>query len=97
MVRRAGITLIEVLVTIFVMGIGLMGLLTLFPVGAISMAQAILDDQAANAAFNAASIAESQSLRSSLSIQFAGPLPRERHPKLSPDRRTAAFARRQTM
>jgi hypothetical protein len=73
MKRRPAVTLIEVLMAIFVMGIGLMGLMTLFPVGAISMAQAILDDQAANAAFNAASIAEAQGLRSRITTNYTHP------------------------
>lgn len=42
--RRAA-TLVEVLVAIFVMGIGLIALLTLFPIGIISMAQAIQDER----------------------------------------------------
>jgi prepilin-type N-terminal cleavage/methylation domain-containing protein len=43
--RRAGVTLIEVLVAIFIMGIGLLALLNLFPLGAIEMSQAIQDDR----------------------------------------------------
>jgi prepilin-type N-terminal cleavage/methylation domain-containing protein len=42
---RKGITLIEVLMAIFVMGIGMMALLSLFPLGALTMAQAIKDDR----------------------------------------------------
>jgi hypothetical protein len=61
--RRSGTTLVEVLVSIFVMGIGLLSLLTLFPVGALSMAQAIQDDLATHGANNAAAIAEAQDLR----------------------------------
>jgi prepilin-type N-terminal cleavage/methylation domain-containing protein len=45
--RRAGVTLIEVLVAIFIMGIGLLALLVLFPLGAIEMSQAIQDDRTA--------------------------------------------------
>ena len=45
--ERAGVTLIEVLVAIFIMGIGLLALLTLFPLGALRMAKAIQDDRAA--------------------------------------------------
>jgi hypothetical protein len=41
--------LTEVLVAIFVMAIGLLALLTLFPIGALSMAQAIKDDRTAHA------------------------------------------------
>ncbi len=45
MKRRPGITLIEVLVAIFVMSIGLLALLTLFPLGALRMSQALQDDR----------------------------------------------------
>jgi hypothetical protein len=55
--RRPGISLIEVLVAIFVMAIGLMALLTLFPLGALNMAQAIKDDRTGTAAANAAGLA----------------------------------------
>jgi hypothetical protein len=51
--RRAGVTLIEVLVSIFVVALGLLALLTLFPLGALSMAQAIKDDRVAQTAANA--------------------------------------------
>ena len=34
--RRRGITLIEVLVAIFIMAIGLLAILTLFPLGALA-------------------------------------------------------------
>lgn len=51
--RRAGATLVEVLVAIFVMALGLMALLTLFPLGALRMAQAIQDDRATHTAHNA--------------------------------------------
>ena len=42
---QAGVGLTEVLAAIFVMGIGLLALLTLFPLGALQMAQAIKDDR----------------------------------------------------
>lgn len=51
--RRAGVTLIEVLIAIFVVALGLLALLTLFPLGALSMAQAIKDDRVALTAANA--------------------------------------------
>jgi Tfp pilus assembly protein PilV len=51
--RRAGVTLIEVLVSIFVVALGLLALLTLFPLGALSMAQALRDDRVAQTAGNA--------------------------------------------
>src|SRR5438128_9401464 len=60
---RTGATLTEVLVAIFVTSIGLLALLTLFPLGALSMAQAIKDDRTAHAAANAEAIALVRSLR----------------------------------
>lgn len=53
MARRTGVTLVEVLVAIFVMGIGMIALLTLFPIGVLRMAQAINDERTAQAAYNA--------------------------------------------
>jgi len=57
MVRRSGVTLLEVLVAIFVMGIGFLALLTLFPLGALRMAKAIQDDSCSQLGANARSIA----------------------------------------
>jgi hypothetical protein len=54
---RSGATLIEVLVSIFVMGIGLLALLVLFPLGALNMAQAIRFDRASHVAQNGAALA----------------------------------------
>lgn len=54
--RRSGITLTEVLVAIFVCGLGMMALMTLFPLGAMNMAQAIKDDRCGHCAANAAAI-----------------------------------------
>ena len=48
----------NLLVAIFVMVIGLLALLTLFPLGALSMAQAIKDDRTAHSAKNAYGIAQ---------------------------------------
>jgi hypothetical protein len=53
---QVGTALLEVLVAIFVMGIGLLALLTLFPLGALSMAEAIEDDRTAKIAADAASL-----------------------------------------
>jgi hypothetical protein len=53
--RRRGITLTEVLVAVFVVSLGMIALMTLFPLGAFSMAQAIQDDRAAQCAANGAS------------------------------------------
>jgi hypothetical protein len=44
--KRVGVTLVEVLVAIFITGVGLLALLTLFPLGAAEMAQSIQDDRA---------------------------------------------------
>lgn len=51
--QRRGVTLVEVLTAIFIMAIGLMALLTLFPLGALTMRQAIQDDRAGTVARNA--------------------------------------------
>jgi len=53
----------EVLIAIFVMGIGMLSLLTLFPVGAMNMAQAMRDDRCAQAATNATALANAFNLR----------------------------------
>src|SRR4051794_12179863 len=63
MKRRSGITLIEVLVAIFVMALGMIALLTLFPIGALQMAQSIQDERAAQCAANANAIAMIKNLR----------------------------------
>ncbi len=60
---RAGVTLIEVLLAIFIMAIGLLALLTLFPVGAVSMAQAIRDDRVAQGAQQATAYANALNFR----------------------------------
>jgi hypothetical protein len=54
---QAGTTLLEVLAAIFVMGVGLLALLTLFPLGALEMAQAIKDDRTAAVANSATALA----------------------------------------
>jgi len=46
--RRRAITLIEVLAAIFVMGVGMLAILTLFPLGALQMSKAIRDDRSAS-------------------------------------------------
>jgi hypothetical protein len=56
MTRRPAVTLIEALVAIFVMAIGLLALLTLFPLGAVSMAHALKDQRCAEASINATSL-----------------------------------------
>ena len=61
--RRPGITLIEVLVAIFIMAIGLLALLTLFPLGALRMAQSLQDDRTASAASEAANVCDAFGIR----------------------------------
>jgi hypothetical protein len=63
MIRRSGTTLIEVLVAIFVTAIGLLGLLALFPLGAVNMAQAVQNSRCAQAAANAFSFAQAMNIR----------------------------------
>lgn len=47
---RSGVTLIEVLISMFIMAIGLMGILALFPMGALQMAQAVKDERSSQTA-----------------------------------------------
>src|SRR5262245_29544219 len=63
MLRRQGATLVEVLVAMFVMAIGLLSLLALFPLGAFRMAQAINANRAADCAANATTPANAWNLR----------------------------------
>jgi hypothetical protein len=72
MTRRPGITLLEVLVAIFVMGIGLLAILVLFPLGAITMARSLQDDRCAQCAQMAANLALSLQLRSDTNV--TGPI-----------------------
>jgi len=53
MIRRAGMSLTEVLVALFILTIGVIGILTMFPLGAVQMARAVRDDRSALAASNA--------------------------------------------
>jgi hypothetical protein len=61
--RRPGITLLEVLSAIFITGIGLLSLLTLFPLGALKMLEAINDDSTARAGGNAKATANAVEMR----------------------------------
>src|SRR6266480_3181457 len=54
---RRAVTLVEVLIAIFLMGIGLMAILSLFPLGAAQMAQALKDQRCAEAATNGSALA----------------------------------------
>jgi prepilin-type N-terminal cleavage/methylation domain-containing protein len=60
---RPGVTLLEVLITIFIMGIGMLALLVLFPLGAVNMARALRDDRAKSSAIMAENVAIAQDLR----------------------------------
>jgi type II secretory pathway pseudopilin PulG len=57
MAQRSGLTLVEVLVAIFITGIGMVSLLVLFPLAALKMNQAIKDQRAADCARIAAAYA----------------------------------------
>jgi hypothetical protein len=69
--RRPGITLLEVLSAIFITGIGLISLLTLFPLGALKMAEALKDDRTAQAGVNGQAIANAAGMRNDPLIQQA--------------------------
>ena len=73
--RRPGITLVEVLIAIFIMAIGLLALLTLFPLGALRMAQALQDDRAASAASAGANICDAFNMRGDQSFDYINPPP----------------------
>lgn len=57
MTQRPGVTLIEVLVAIMITAIGLLALLTLFPLGALEMAQSIKDDRTGHIKHSAVAVA----------------------------------------
>ncbi|MBI2803902.1 MAG: prepilin-type N-terminal cleavage/methylation domain-containing protein [Planctomycetes bacterium] len=73
--RRSGVTLVEVLVAIFVMGIGLIALLTLFPIGILRMAQAIREARSTQCGNNGARIAVIQSLHLDADVVTDGTFP----------------------
>jgi len=54
--QRLGVTLVEVLAAIGIMGIGMLAILVLFPLGAMSMARALKDDRCGAIAWNADSL-----------------------------------------
>ncbi len=72
MKNRAGATLVEVLVAIFVMGIGLLALLTMFPIGILTMRQAIIDQRTAHVVQNAIEIAEIKDIRNATFVHPGG-------------------------
>jgi prepilin-type N-terminal cleavage/methylation domain-containing protein len=60
--HRRGVTLLEVLAAIFIMGIGTLAILVLFPLGALNMARALKDDRTGTIAVNAHAMAVSRNL-----------------------------------
>ncbi len=70
MIRRTGVTLMEVLVAIFVAAIGLLALLALFPLGALSMSQAIRDGRTSACASTAYATAETWQVRNDPVVVF---------------------------
>ena len=87
MTRRNGMTLVEVLVAIFIMAVGLLALLTLFPLGILRIAQALRDERTTQSALNAQAISIVQDIRNDPLVMsdiptggtnpdfFANPLP----------------------
>jgi prepilin-type N-terminal cleavage/methylation domain-containing protein len=69
---RQGITLLEVLVAIFIMGIGMLAILVLFPLGALNMARALKDDRCGSIAPNADSMAQGRGLRTDAVLVAGG-------------------------
>ena len=53
MTQRPGVSLTEVLVALFIMALGTLAILTLFPLGAYNMGQALKDDRTAQCAIQA--------------------------------------------
>jgi type II secretory pathway pseudopilin PulG len=74
MTRRTGVTLVEVLVAIFVMAIGLIALLTLFPLGVLRMAQAIRHERCAQCAYSADKLAMMNNIRNDPTVTQTGTL-----------------------
>jgi len=68
MQRRTATTLVEVLVAIFVMGIGLLAILALYPLGAYRMAQAIQASRCASIAENCDAIDRIWHIRSNATL-----------------------------
>src|SRR5689334_11342668 len=67
--RRSGLTLVEVLTALFILALGVIAILTMFPLGASQMAFAVRDNRSTEAAFNADSY-----MRTYFKSQFIEPL-----------------------
>jgi prepilin-type N-terminal cleavage/methylation domain-containing protein len=65
---RPGVTLLEVLVAIFIMGVGMLAILVLFPLAALNMARALKDDRTGSIAPNADFLAQATGLRNDLAV-----------------------------
>jgi hypothetical protein len=65
---RRGISLVEVLIAIFVMGIGMLSILVLFPLGALNMARALKDDRVGSMSANVDALVSAFNLRNDTSI-----------------------------
>jgi hypothetical protein len=72
MTARSGATLVEVLIAIFIMAIGMLALLAVFPVGALSMAEAIQRERSAECALNGDAAANMQIYRNAV---YTTPIP----------------------
>jgi prepilin-type N-terminal cleavage/methylation domain-containing protein len=75
MLSRRGVTLMEVLVAIFIMGIGMLAMLVLFPLGVLTMAQAIQNDRTAQACRMATALANIQGVRNDPSMMCEVTIP----------------------
>jgi hypothetical protein len=84
--RRPAATLLEVLVSIFIMGIGLLAILALFPLGALRMAQAIQDDRAGHLGMTGLAVAQTFNLRNDSDVTTAFATPGGTLPQVHPDR-----------
>src|SRR5437667_12615622 len=71
MTARKGATLVEVLIAIFVMAIGLMALMALFPLGAFRMSGALQDSRASQVGNAASALATARTIRQDSSVLAA--------------------------
>src|SRR4249920_893142 len=71
MKQRSGLTLVEVLVAIFIMGVGMLAILTLFPLGLMTAGQALQDDRVVQLVGNAAAIANARNVRNDPNVLAA--------------------------
>ena len=83
--RRPGLSLTEVLVALFIMGLGTIAILTLFPLGALNMASALKDERTSQAAGQADSY-----MRFYWQSDVVGPAA-DTNPLTNPDPFTGAF------